>query len=219
MDCCKQKNILTKGQETFLNAFFKKTSDFYLTGGTALSGFYLGHRTSIDLDFFTQSENVFDELDFIIHEVSSDITCEIKSIRITNYFKHYEADMPDGPLTIHSAKDIAVRIAPVQIYDSLIIDSIEDITANKICAFLGRNSMKDFIDLYFLDSNGYTIENFLSIAQQKDGGLFPETLAYSFNQLNISNIPSYVKKKVNIKQLLDFKNKIITYLTTLSFPK
>jgi predicted nucleotidyltransferase component of viral defense system len=31
---------------------------FYLTGGTALSAFYLGHRKSNDLDFFTNTEEL-----------------------------------------------------------------------------------------------------------------------------------------------------------------
>ena len=33
---------------------------FYLTGGTALSAFYLNHRKSNDLDFFTSVEEIID---------------------------------------------------------------------------------------------------------------------------------------------------------------
>ena len=33
---------------------------FYLTGGTALAHFYLQHRKSYDLDFFTSEENLVD---------------------------------------------------------------------------------------------------------------------------------------------------------------
>lgn len=38
-------------------------SNFYFTGGTALSCFYLGHRYSEDLDFF--SEKKFNETDLL----------------------------------------------------------------------------------------------------------------------------------------------------------
>jgi len=38
-----------------LEAFFAREPKFYLTGGAALAGFYLGHRTTLDLDLFTQS--------------------------------------------------------------------------------------------------------------------------------------------------------------------
>jgi len=37
-------------------------SQFYFTGGTALSAFYLNHRESEDLDFFSQKEFPSDEI-------------------------------------------------------------------------------------------------------------------------------------------------------------
>lgn len=45
--------ILTLQQKTFLNEFVKTDLKdvFRLTGGTALSAFYLEHRLSDDLDF------------------------------------------------------------------------------------------------------------------------------------------------------------------------
>lgn len=47
--------ILTSQQKIFLQEFAKtELSDiFRLTGGTALSAFYLEHRFSDDLDFFS----------------------------------------------------------------------------------------------------------------------------------------------------------------------
>lgn len=56
----KRKNrIFTKIQEDFIFEFSKTEFKeiFYLTGGTALSVFYLKHRLSEDLDFFTEEEN------------------------------------------------------------------------------------------------------------------------------------------------------------------
>lgn len=52
-------NILTETQVKILGtvATAKTLSDrFYLTGGTALAGYYLGHRYSEDLDFFSLHE-------------------------------------------------------------------------------------------------------------------------------------------------------------------
>jgi len=53
------KTILTKTQKEILNYLSKDkdfTSNFYFTGGTALSEFYLQHRLSEDLDFFSEKE-------------------------------------------------------------------------------------------------------------------------------------------------------------------
>jgi predicted nucleotidyltransferase component of viral defense system len=53
-------NILTPLQRRFLNAFSQTElkKDFFLTGGTALAHFYLQHRLSDDLDFFTEVPGV-----------------------------------------------------------------------------------------------------------------------------------------------------------------
>ncbi len=47
--------ILTEWQKVFLKAFASSDlkEHFNLSGGTALSGFYLEHRLSDDLDFFS----------------------------------------------------------------------------------------------------------------------------------------------------------------------
>ena len=49
------KGILDKAQREILEVFsrFPDADRFYLTGGTALAEFYLGHRRSFDLDLFT----------------------------------------------------------------------------------------------------------------------------------------------------------------------
>ena len=49
------KKPLTKLQEESLQSFFSQPvgASYFLTGGTALSGFYFFHRESIDLDLFT----------------------------------------------------------------------------------------------------------------------------------------------------------------------
>jgi hypothetical protein len=40
-------------QQDFLWAFFRRETRFFLTGGTALVGFHLGHRETNDIALFT----------------------------------------------------------------------------------------------------------------------------------------------------------------------
>lgn len=52
-------SILTKGQKIILDELIQNNylrENYYLTGGTALSEFYLHHRYSDDMDFFTEKE-------------------------------------------------------------------------------------------------------------------------------------------------------------------
>lgn len=53
-------SILTPLQRIVLDGFFTHGGSrhgYHLTGGTALSEFYLRHRVSDDLDLFTRKEN------------------------------------------------------------------------------------------------------------------------------------------------------------------
>ena len=56
------KDILSALQWDFLSFFFQGAPPFFLTGGTALSAFYLQHRYSEDLDLFTLDSDVFDRV-------------------------------------------------------------------------------------------------------------------------------------------------------------
>ena len=51
----RSKGLLTTIQREFLTVFagLPDQESFYLAGGTGLAQFYLGHRLSFDLDFFT----------------------------------------------------------------------------------------------------------------------------------------------------------------------
>src|SRR3989338_6317598 len=54
-----QPSILSENQKKFLKLLSEEKSicaNFYLTGGTALAEFYLHHRLSEDLDFFSERE-------------------------------------------------------------------------------------------------------------------------------------------------------------------
>ena len=51
---------LTHLQKEFIQilASLPDKDQFYLAGGTALAEYYLGHRLSFDLDYFTGTENL-----------------------------------------------------------------------------------------------------------------------------------------------------------------
>jgi hypothetical protein len=53
-----ESRALTALKKDFLKAFFDRNQAFFLTGGSALGVFYLQHRLSYDLDFFTTDERI-----------------------------------------------------------------------------------------------------------------------------------------------------------------
>ncbi len=213
-----QTPILTLLQSKFLEAFFQQTQDFYLTGGTALSAFYLYHRHSEDLDLFTQDDEAFQAADTIVSKACLQLEIAFVPVRITSYFKHFRVGAAGAPLTLHFSRDYATSIKSPNRIGNVLVDSIEDITANKICAALGRTEIKDLLDLYFLEQADYSVPEYFELAQQKDAGLSWETLAYTLSQFQIHEIPSFVIKPVTTETLELFRKNTIAWLIKKSAP-
>lgn len=128
---------------------FLKTH-FYFTGGTALSAFYLQHRVSEDLDFF--SEHQFDT-QLIIDKISNwggkygfeFKSKETGSVRVYNLtFSDKETLKVDFVTYPHKLIEKGI------IYNGFSIDSLTDIAVNKLLTINQRTEVKDFVDLYFL---------------------------------------------------------------------
>ncbi len=130
--------------------------DFYLVGGTALA-LHLGHRESIDLDFFSP-------YDFSLGKLKDDISA-IGKYRLTNE----EEGTLDGMLD--DVKVTFLRYSypmlfPLVEWNGVKLADERDIACMKIDAISSRGSRKDFIDIYFLLEK-YTLEEILSLFEKK----------------------------------------------------
>lgn len=126
------------------------SKQFYFTGGTALSAFYLNHRESEDLDFF--SENNFENEK--IEELMKDISLHLKMpYRFTNNerVRIFEFVKNDQLLIkVDFAYYPYHRVEKGEQYQDINIDSLKDIAINKLLTINQRTDVKDFVDLYFL---------------------------------------------------------------------
>lgn len=130
----------------------------YLAGGTALA-LHLGHRISVDLDFFTQE--VFDEKTLSgelnqLPEYKEDGTGWRTVWGIVNKIK-FSLFYYEYPLIKKT-----VNFAGIQILQK------EDIAAMKIHAVEDRGTKRDFFDLYFL-AKEFSLEQMLKFYDQKYG--------------------------------------------------
>jgi predicted nucleotidyltransferase component of viral defense system len=209
---------LTPLQNSFLQEFFRLTQDFYLTGGTALGAFYLKHRNSVDLDLFTRHDHAFEGADDITKRACAAINIACSTVRLTSYFKHFRVGDAKEPLTIHFSREYAAHLKPPNRFGEILVDSLEDITANKICAALGRTEIKDLVDLYFLDKAGYALAEYFDLAKQKDGGLAHETLAYTLSQFEITEVPAFMLAPATVEDLKSYLETTIRWLIEQSAP-
>ncbi len=148
-----QNSILTTHQRWFLDQVNHNKyicSQYYFTGGTTLSEFYLHHRYSDDLDFFSQ-KNIDQPVIFSFIEkfcAQYNGTFESEFIEVVYRFNLHFPHTFD--LKIDFSFDPSQRIKKGMIYGNIQVDSLLDIAINKIVTVSQRINVKDFVDLYFL---------------------------------------------------------------------
>lgn len=188
--------ILTSYQVQILRAFFATdfAKPFFLTGGTALSGFYFAHRESQDLDFFSLTPIDTLQLNQITAQLATLTHATITTkMQTPMYYEIYLENKPDNWIQrLDFVQEQPVRFGELANIDGVMVDSLENIGSNKICAILGRLEVKDYIDLYtILHQSPFTFEQLFDLAKQKDLGLNEFTFASSIG--DISQISAWPK--------------------------
>ena len=148
-----EESILTKEQQAILNEAAENEpifSKFYFSGGTALSEFYLKHRESIDLDFFSSQQFDPQVPSQFLYKLSKRSGFMIKPSFVDPVYIFV--------LTFKNSKKLKVdftyypykRLEKGEKFGNLQIDSLFDIAVNKLLLLTQRNEVKDFVDLFFL---------------------------------------------------------------------
>jgi hypothetical protein len=131
--------ILTAGQRGVISRVARSPlrPEFFLTGGTALSAFYLQHRYSDDLDF--------PRVPPVMAEVAVDLGASVEFRRLTGSFLECFLTLPGGELVeMDFALDAPFRFEPRRLVAELGIevDNLLDIAANKLSALYDRSEPK-----------------------------------------------------------------------------
>ena len=138
-------------------AFLSHEYGFYLAGGTALA-MQIGHRTSIDFDFYSprdfDPQRLYRTLASRInpttptHVADGTLMAAVQNIAMS-FFRY------DAPL-----------LKPLVKTASLDLASIEDIAAMKIIAIVQRGTRRDFVDVSALLKR-YPLEALLRMTEKK----------------------------------------------------
>ena len=155
--------LTTVGGERFL------AERFYLSGGTALAAFYLHHRYSEDLDFFSENEVPLLELDVFIKKLKDTLSVTrvdfAQSYNRNLFFLHFR----DGEvLKTEFTYFPFPRIQEGERAHGIILDSVLDIAVNKVFTIYQRTAARDYVDLYALCTHkGYSIQELVGKARAK----------------------------------------------------
>jgi predicted nucleotidyltransferase component of viral defense system len=155
---------------------------FFLTGGTALSVFYLHHRTSDDLDFFTV-ESI--DLSDIYHWIRTVWQNDQQLIRSSPEFLSLLIHNIKIECVIDSLSERSERPRVLIDDKSIAVDTISNIGVNKFCTIVSRTEPKDYIDFYYLfeDLSETKFEKLYQEARKREA-LFddPPTAAFQIEE-------------------------------------
>jgi predicted nucleotidyltransferase component of viral defense system len=197
----------TKGQELIFDEIKKNEflrTQFYFTGGTALSAVYLHHRYSDDLDFFTINKFETQTIFTIISQWAA--------LHHFTFTANFAEVVYIFLLTFPDASELKVdfsyypysKLEKEQIIDGILIDSLLDIAVNKLLTITQRTEVKDFVDLYFL-LDKFTVWDLREGVKQKfKVELDPLIIASDFLKVESFNYMPKMISSLTIKQLQSF---------------
>lgn len=148
------KTILSDFQRTALYLFKKSilAKKFYLAGGTALAEFYLKHRKSEDLDFFTEDELDISALKNFSLKIQKKVVLD--KVEFQHGFGLYSFFFyPKGEVAkykIDFGQYPFGTINPLRNFNGVKVEDLYDIAVDKVHTISVRPRSRDFIDLYFI---------------------------------------------------------------------
>jgi hypothetical protein len=156
--------ILTVRQQRTLRLLGPAVSarGFYLGGGTAIA-IQLGHRRSVDFDWFLEgrisdplllARELQDEVPFVTSGIEPrTLFGTLNGVRVSFFEFRYPSLAPGLPWP-----DYGCRLA-----------SLQDLACMKLSALVQRGSKKDFVDLFALGKEGVPLREMLTWYQARFG--------------------------------------------------
>lgn len=187
-----------KGKVIF--ALLKNFADFYLGGGTALA-LQIGHRISVDFDLFSEEE------------ISENLLGEVEKIFPQREIRPSVNNRDELTVFIDGIKATFLRypfppILEIVGYEGVRLLSIKEIAATKAYTIGRRGSYKDYVDLYFILSEGHaSLDEIIELAERKYGTeintrLFLEQLIYLGDIKDIEVL--FLKKPISKEEIESF---------------
>lgn len=161
------KEILNTNQIALLPTMAQFKREYYLVGGTAIA-LYLGHRRSVDFDMFRYAainhKKNLDKLSkagfqyMVTRRVEEQMNLVVNGVKVT-FFQY------------------PFMVEPTEKFEKIFrLPSLLQLAAMKAYALGRRSKWKDYVDLYFLLKDHFTIAQISECATDLYGELYSEKL-------------------------------------------
>ncbi|MDR0484279.1 MAG: nucleotidyl transferase AbiEii/AbiGii toxin family protein [Alphaproteobacteria bacterium] len=166
--------ILPKEQRILWDELGATPKHFTLYGGTALA-LQLGHRESVDFDFFSCEKfipkNIYKAIGYlknssILQEAEDTLTCLIakddKFVQVSFFGNIDFTNKIEKPLSASNGISVASK---------------KDIAGTKMATILDRVAIKDYLDIHALLKDGMDLSDMLKYSANIYGGMFNPALS------------------------------------------
>ena len=181
------KEILNEKQLELLPMMARFKREYYLVGGTAIA-LHIGHRRSIDFDMFKFSainhKKNLDKIDgyqfpyIVTRRVEEQMNLIINEVKVTFFQYPFHVD-------------------PTISFDNTFrIPTLLQLAAMKAYALGRRSKWKDYVDLYFLLTQHFSMQDICTCSKSMYGELFSEKMFRSqlcfFDDIDYSEQVDYI---------------------------
>jgi len=221
-----------EAQKRVLDIFSKEARNFALAGGTALELYYLHHRFSADLDFFSSKYSV-SEIDNLVSAFKkygeSRISLESELIaggRAKVRFYTIPVKGSERPLKIDFVEDVSFDKPKIRKIKGVRVYGVDNIYFQKIVAIAGtligedevgrrimegRKEARDIFDVYMLSKNIQPLHLFLrSIPAPLQRGMVHWYRTFSRQELKLAllDMAIYDQKFNSAEMIMYLENEI-----------
>ena len=180
---------------------------YYLTGGTALAEFYLHHRLSEDIDFFTRNQVIQPKVDAFLQGISKEAGIVRTVWKQISGLYSYSLFYEDGEVMKVDFNEYDYpQVEQGTMVGNLKVDSVYDIAINKLYTVFSRKKARDYVDLFILLSPGdFSLEQLLSRIPDKFGAL-PSDLTIIRSFMAVQDLTDYPTMLVPFdrQKMIDF---------------
>ncbi len=163
-----------------------------LTGGAALAGVHLHHRTTRDLDLFWRGRRDLGAIPRQVEAALSSDGLAVQILQSSPTFSRIRANEGSETCLVDLVAEPAAALEPPLSLPlsavTIAVDTSYEILVNKLCALLSRAEIRDLVDVQALLEAGGDLERALADAPRKDAGFSPLTLSWVLKGLEVRSM-------------------------------
>jgi len=211
------RRVMPDGVVALVRAF-QERAPVHLAGGAALSGAWLAHRLSRDIDLVCHRAEDVREVVRELPEVAAACGLSIDLVRDAGTFVRARTVVEGHDLEIDIVYEAHGDLNPPALLEGVALESLADLRASKITCLLSRSEPRDLVDLMFLERAGYRAEDDLTLALEKDAGIDPGVLGWLLGQFPTKPLPVMLEP-LGEAELMRFRDDLRERLRRLAVPR